>query len=40
VAEDIPELQPIETTSRALSFDWGEEDALAESAKQAEGKAE
>jgi DNA recombination protein RmuC len=27
VAEDIPELPPIETTARALSFDW-EEDAL------------
>src|SRR5271156_618530 len=27
VAEDIPELQPIETTARALSFEWDEEDA-------------
>jgi DNA recombination protein RmuC len=27
VAEDIPELAPIETTARALSFDWDEEDA-------------
>ncbi len=27
VADDIPELQPIETTARALSFDWDEEDA-------------
>ena len=27
VAEDIPELEPIETTSRALSFEWGEEDS-------------
>src|SRR5713226_2272103 len=26
-AEDIPELEPIETTARALSFDWDEEDA-------------
>jgi DNA recombination protein RmuC len=26
VAEDIPELEPIETTARALSFDWGDED--------------
>jgi hypothetical protein len=26
VAEDIPELEPIETTSRALSFDWDEDD--------------
>ncbi|HTS35247.1 MAG TPA: DNA recombination protein RmuC [Candidatus Solibacter sp.] len=25
VAEDIPELEPIETTARALSFDWGDE---------------
>src|SRR6202790_1683782 len=25
VAEDIPELEPIETTSRALSFEWDEE---------------
>jgi len=27
VAEDIPELEPIETTSRALSFDWDDEPA-------------
>jgi DNA recombination protein RmuC len=27
VAEDIPELEPIETTARALSFEWGEEDS-------------
>jgi DNA recombination protein RmuC len=26
VAEDIPELEPIETTARALSFEWDEED--------------
>jgi DNA recombination protein RmuC len=26
VAEDIPELEPIETTARALSFDWDEGD--------------
>jgi DNA recombination protein RmuC len=26
VAEDIPELEPIETTARALSFDWDESD--------------
>jgi DNA recombination protein RmuC len=26
VAEDIPELAPIETTARALSFEWDEED--------------
>jgi hypothetical protein len=24
VADDIPELEPIETTARALSFDWDE----------------
>ena len=28
VAEDIPELAPIETTARALSFDWDDDDAL------------
>jgi DNA recombination protein RmuC len=28
VAEDIPELEPIDTTARALSFDWEEENAL------------
>jgi DNA recombination protein RmuC len=28
VADDIPELEPIETTSRALSFEWDEDDAL------------
>jgi DNA recombination protein RmuC len=27
VAEDIPELEPIETSARTLSFDWGEEPA-------------
>src|SRR5436305_5209673 len=26
VADDIPELEPIETTARALSFDWGEDE--------------
>src|ERR1700693_5274293 len=26
VAEDIPELEPIETTARALSFEWDEEE--------------
>jgi DNA recombination protein RmuC len=30
VADDIPELEPIETTARALSFDWDEEDAAPE----------
>ena len=28
VAEDIPELEPIETTARALSFEWDDEPAL------------
>src|SRR5271170_3354710 len=28
VAYDIPELEPIETTARALSFDWDDEDDL------------
>lgn len=27
VAEDIPELEPIETTARALSFDWEQDEA-------------
>jgi DNA recombination protein RmuC len=35
VAEDIPELEPIETTSRALSFDWDDEPALLAAAKEA-----
>ena len=30
VAEDIPELEPIETTARALSFEWDEEELPAE----------
>jgi DNA recombination protein RmuC len=30
VADDIPELAPIETTARALSFQWDEEDLLPE----------
>jgi len=30
VAEDIPQLEPIETTARALSFDWDEDDASPE----------
>jgi DNA recombination protein RmuC len=33
VADDIPELEPIETTSRALSFEWDEEDASPEAAE-------
>jgi len=38
VADDIPELEPIETTARALSFDWGEED-IAPDAPEDERKA-
>lgn len=30
VAEDIPELEPIETTARALSFDWDDDNNLNE----------
>ncbi|MGA8763749.1 MAG: DNA recombination protein RmuC [Candidatus Sulfotelmatobacter sp.] len=30
VAEDIPELEPIETTSRALSFEWDEDNGADE----------
>jgi DNA recombination protein RmuC len=30
VAEDIPELAPIETTARALSFEWDDDDLAAE----------
>ncbi|MGO8796248.1 MAG: DNA recombination protein RmuC [Candidatus Sulfotelmatobacter sp.] len=30
VAEDIPELEPVETTARTLSFDWDEESTPAE----------
>jgi DNA recombination protein RmuC len=33
VAEDIPELEPIETTARALSFEWDEEDTSPETAE-------
>jgi DNA recombination protein RmuC len=38
VAEDIPALEPIETTSRALSFDW-DEDSLPEASGTDERKA-
>ncbi len=34
VAEDIPELEPIETSARALSFEWGEDDAPAEETRE------
>ncbi|MFZ0540890.1 MAG: DNA recombination protein RmuC [Candidatus Sulfotelmatobacter sp.] len=33
VADDIPELEPIETTARALSFEWDDDDALPEAAE-------
>jgi DNA recombination protein RmuC len=39
VADDIPELAPIDTTARALSFEWDEEDALPEATKDEERKA-
>ena len=38
VAEDIPELEPIETTSRALSFEWDDE-PLPETPKKSGRKA-
>jgi DNA recombination protein RmuC len=34
VADDIPELEPIETTARALSFDWDEDDVVSETAEE------
>jgi DNA recombination protein RmuC len=34
VAEDIPQLEPIETTARALSFEWDEDDLPPESAEE------
>jgi DNA recombination protein RmuC len=33
VADDIPELEPIETTARALSFEWDDDDVSADSAQ-------
>jgi DNA recombination protein RmuC len=33
VADDIPELAPIETTARALSFEWDEDNRLPEAAE-------
>lgn len=39
VVEDIPELEPIETTARALSFEWGDEDTLPEVTNKDERKA-
>jgi len=35
VAEDIPELEPIETTARALSFDWDEDSPETENERKA-----
>jgi DNA recombination protein RmuC len=40
VAEDIPELEPIETTARALSFDWDDELPLLEAAEDASDASE
>jgi DNA recombination protein RmuC len=40
VAEDIPELEPIETTARALSFDWDDEPALLEAPEEQPEKDE
>jgi len=37
VADDIPALEPIETTARALSFEWDDEDQASEAAKKANG---
>src|SRR5579859_5369560 len=37
VVEDIPELEPIETTSRALSFDWDEDPEPSQSDKRKAG---
>jgi DNA recombination protein RmuC len=39
VAEDIPELEPIETTTRTLSFDWDEDSSLPEASESDERKA-
>jgi DNA recombination protein RmuC len=39
VAEDIPELEPIETTARALSFEWDEDNPLPEAEKSSQRKA-
>src|ERR1700688_2250085 len=33
VADDIPELEPIETTTRTLSFDWDEDEVPSESSE-------
>jgi DNA recombination protein RmuC len=38
VADDIPELEPVETTARALSFDW-DEDEISEAGANSERKA-
>ncbi len=39
VADDIPQLEPIETTARALSFEWDEDDVSPEPAITDERKA-
>jgi hypothetical protein len=28
ITEEIPEIEPIETTARTLSLDWGEDDTI------------
>jgi DNA recombination protein RmuC len=38
VAEEIPQLEPIETSSRALSFDWDEEETLSDHNKSGEAE--
>jgi hypothetical protein len=38
VADDIPELEPIETTARALSFEW-DDDEISTDAPRDERKA-
>jgi DNA recombination protein RmuC len=39
VADDIPELEPIETTTRTLSFEWDEDSSLPEASESNERKA-
>ena len=40
VAEDIPELEPIETTARALSFDWDEDAGNGDPVHEGQGSLE
>jgi DNA recombination protein RmuC len=39
VAEDIPEIEPVETTARALSFDWDDDPEIPDASKKNERKA-